>query len=85
MTRIAVLSDIHGNRVALEAVLAEIKRDLPDWVLVAGDLVMNGPDPNGTIDVLRALEADGGLIVSGNTDIAVGDFCAPNSTSVIAP
>ena len=74
MTRIAVLSDIHGNRVALEAVLAEIKRDLPDWVLVAGDLVMNGPDPNGTIDVLRALEADGGLIVSGNTDIAVGDF-----------
>jgi putative phosphoesterase len=74
LTRIAVLSDIHGNRIALEAVLAEIKRERPDWVLVAGDLVLNGPDPNGTIDALRALEADGGLIVSGNTDIAVGDF-----------
>lgn len=74
MTRIAVLSDIHGNSIALEAVLAEIKRERPDWVLVAGDLVLNGPDPNGTIDALRALEADGGLIVSGNTDIAVGDF-----------
>ncbi len=74
MTRIAVLSDVHGNRVALEAVLAEIKRERPDWVLVAGDLVLNGPDPNGSIDALRALEADGGLIVSGNTDIAVGDF-----------
>ncbi len=74
MTRIAVLSDIHGNRIALEAVLAEIKRERPDWVLVAGDLVLNGPDPNGTIDALRALEADGGLIVSGNTDLAVGDF-----------
>ena len=74
MTRIALLSDIHGNSVALEAVLAEVKRERPDWVLVAGDLVLNGPDPNGAVDALRALEADGGLIVSGNTDIAVGDF-----------
>jgi putative phosphoesterase len=74
MTRIAVLSDVHGNLVALEAVLKEIKKERPDAVLVAGDLVMNGPEPNGTIDALRALEADGALIVSGNTDIAVGDF-----------
>jgi putative phosphoesterase len=74
LTRIAVLSDVHGNRIALEAVLAEIRRERPDWVLVAGDHVLNGPDPNGTVDALRALEADGGLIVSGNTDIAVGDF-----------
>ncbi len=72
--RIALLSDIHGNRVALEAVLAEIRRERPDAVLVAGDLVLNGPDPNGSIDALRVLESEGGLIVSGNTDIAVGDF-----------
>jgi putative phosphoesterase len=74
MTRIAVLSDVHGNLVALEAVLKELKREKPDYVLVAGDLVLNGPDPNGTVDALRALENDGGIIVSGNTDIAVGDF-----------
>jgi len=74
MTRIAVLSDIHGNLVALEAVAAEIRRDKPDAVLVAGDLVLNGPDPNGCVDALRRLEAEGALIVSGNTDIAVGDF-----------
>ncbi len=74
MTRIALLSDVHGNLPALEAVLAEIRRDKPDAVLVAGDLVMNGPNPNGTIDALRVLESEGGLIVSGNTDIAVGDF-----------
>jgi putative phosphoesterase len=74
MTRIAVLSDVHGNLLALEAVLKEIKKERPDAVLVAGDLVMNGPEPNGTIDALRALEGDGALIVSGNTDIAVGDF-----------
>jgi len=74
VTRIAVLSDIHGNRVALDAVLAEIRREKPDAVLVAGDLVMNGPDPNGCVDALRVLESEGGLVVSGNTDIAVGDF-----------
>jgi putative phosphoesterase len=74
LTRIAVLSDIHGNSVALEAVQKELKREKPDFVLVAGDLVLNGPDPNGAIDALRALEADGAYIVSGNTDIAVADF-----------
>jgi putative phosphoesterase len=74
MTRIAVLSDVHGNLVALEAVLKQLKREKPDFALVAGDLVMNGPDPNGTVDALRGLERDGGIVVSGNTDIAVGDF-----------
>jgi predicted phosphodiesterase len=74
MTRIAVLSDVHGNRHALEAVGKEIRREKPDAVLVAGDLVLNGPDPNGCVDALRMLESEGALIVSGNTDIAVGDF-----------
>jgi putative phosphoesterase len=74
VTRIAVLSDVHGNLAALEAVAAEIRREKPDAVLVAGDLVLNGPDPNGCVDALRRLESEGALIVSGNTDIAVGDF-----------
>jgi putative phosphoesterase len=74
MTRIAILSDIHGNLPALEATLAAIRAERPDQVLVAGDLVLNGPDPGAVIDALRALEADGAAIVSGNTDIAVADF-----------
>jgi putative phosphoesterase len=74
MTRIALLSDIHGNLLALEAVTKQIRRERPDAVLVAGDLVLNGPDPNGAVDALRVLESEGALIVSGNTDIAVGDF-----------
>jgi putative phosphoesterase len=74
MTRIALLSDIHGNVLALEAVTKQIRRERPDAVLVAGDLVLNGPDPNGAVDALRVLESEGALIVSGNTDIAVGDF-----------
>ena len=74
MTRLAVLSDVHGNLPALEATLAAIRAERPDHVLVAGDLVLNGPDPGAVIEALRALEADGAAIVSGNTDIAVADF-----------
>jgi putative phosphoesterase len=74
VTRLAVLSDVHGNLLALEAVLAAIRKEKPDQVLVAGDLALNGAEPGASIDALRALESEGALIVSGNTDIAVADF-----------
>ena len=43
-------------------------------MLVAGDLVLNGPEPALVVDVLRSLADDGALVVAGNTDIAVADF-----------
>ena len=78
MTRIAVLSDVHGNINALEAVRKAIKKEKPDVTLIAGDLVMNGPEPGATVDALREMERDGAIIVQGNTDIAVadGDYAA---------
>ena len=72
-TRIAVLSDVHGNLVALEAVRKALKKEKPDVTLIAGDLVMNGPEPGATVDALREMERDGAIIVQGNTDIAVAD------------
>jgi putative phosphoesterase len=74
MTRLAILSDVHGNALALDAVRAAIRAARPDQVAVAGDLVMNGPDPVAVVDTLREMEADGALIVAGNTDVAVADF-----------
>ena len=74
MTRIVILSDVHGNAVALEAVRKALRAEKPDHVAVAGDLALNGPDPAGTVDLLREMEADGAVIVAGNTDIAVADF-----------
>ena len=74
MTRLIVLSDVHGNSVALEAVRKSLRAVKPDLVAVAGDLVLNGPDPAGAVDLLREMEAEGAAIVSGNTDIAVADF-----------
>ena len=62
MTRLVVLSDVHGNAVALEAVRKALRAEKPDLVAVAGDLVLNGPDPAGTVDLLREMEADGAAI-----------------------
>jgi putative phosphoesterase len=73
-TRLAVISDIHGNIAALEAALADIKRHKPDRIVVTGDLVLTGPRPAEALERVRALEADGALVVQGNTDIAVADF-----------
>ena len=77
-TRIAVLSDVHGNLHALEAVRKALKKEKPDVVLVAGDLVMNGPEPAATVEALRDMEREGAIVVQGNTDIAVadGDYAA---------
>lgn len=72
--RVAVLSDVHGNLAALEAVQKALKKEKPDAVIVAGDHALNGPDPAGVIDALREMEASGATIVQGNTDVAVADF-----------
>jgi predicted phosphodiesterase len=72
--RLAVLSDVHGNATALEAVRKALKKEKPDAVIVAGDLVMNGPEPAAAVDALREMEASGATIVQGNTDVAVADF-----------
>ena len=72
--RIALLSDVHGNAVALESVRGAIKREKPDAIAIAGDLVLNGPAPAEAVDAIRELEDDGALVIQGNTDIAVADF-----------
>ncbi len=74
MARLALFSDVHGNALALAAVRKAIKAAKPDAILIAGDLVLNGPEPAATLDGIRELEADGAIVVQGNTDVAVADF-----------
>ena len=62
--RVAVISDIHGNLPALEAVLADIEREGIDDIVVAGDSV-SGPWPAEVFDLLDSL---GARIVRGNAD-----------------
>ncbi|MEA2536612.1 MAG: hypothetical protein QOF11_846 [Chloroflexota bacterium] len=74
MARLALFGDIHGNALALAAVRKAVKASKPDAVLIAGDLVLNGPEPAEVVDAVRELEADGALVIQGNTDVAVADF-----------
>src|SRR5215510_12528057 len=65
--RVVIFSDIHGNVVALEAVLDAIRREAaPDALFVAGDLVLLGPRPAEALALLRSI--DGARFVKGNTD-----------------
>jgi len=65
--RIAVLSDIHGNIVALEAVLKNMRLEGQfDLILVPGDLYAFGPAPNELFAALRDLP--NALFLRGNTD-----------------
>jgi predicted phosphodiesterase len=66
--RVAVVSDIHGNLHALEAVLAEIDREQPDALWCLGDLVGYGPRPNECCATTR-LRCD--LCLAGNHDLGV--------------
>ncbi|MHB1104258.1 MAG: metallophosphoesterase family protein [Devosia sp.] len=54
--RIAVISDVHGNLIALEAVLADIKRQSVDAILALGDFLSGPFDPIGTAN--RFIELD---------------------------
>jgi predicted phosphodiesterase len=73
MTRLALLSDIHGNVHALRAVVEAVRAAAPDVIAVAGDYAVNGAFPAESIDLARELEASGAIVISGNTDIAVAD------------
>ena len=67
MTRLAVLSDVHGNLSALEAVLDDVAaQGTPDVTWVLGDLVAFCPWPGETLARLRALP--GVAFLQGNTD-----------------
>lgn len=66
--RIAVVSDIHANLVALEMVLTQIDELTPDALWCLGDTVGYGPEPQACADLIRQ-RAD--LCLAGNHDLAV--------------
>jgi predicted phosphodiesterase len=63
--RVAILADIHGNLPACEAVLEDIARMAPDYVVAAGDLALRGAHPRETVELLFD-RCD--AVLMGNTD-----------------
>lgn len=74
MTTIAVLSDIHGNLPALEAVLADIPQFDVDAIIVAGDSVNSAPF---SAQVLERLVGVGAHIMRGNHEFYALDHNTP--------
>jgi putative phosphoesterase len=72
--RVAVLSDVHGNAVALAAVLAEVDRERPDLLIFGGDLTW-GPEPMATYE-LAAARAERSVFIRGNADRALVEGAA---------
>src|SRR3954449_7773878 len=66
---IAVISDIHGNRHALEAVMSDLEAHRPERVYCLGDLVGYGAYPN---EVVEQIQGAGYPVVIGNYDDGVG-------------
>ena len=63
--RIGIFSDVHGNGVGLDAVLAELERARVDRLVCLGDLVEGGPQPAYCVGRTHELDC---LVVLGNTD-----------------
>lgn len=69
--RIALYADIHANREAFAACLADARARGVDRSVLLGDLVGYGADPEWVIDRAAEMIADGALAVLGNHDAAV--------------
>lgn len=65
--RVAVLSDIHANLAALDAVLTHLDSLRPDRVIVAGDIINRGPQPRECLErILERERTAGWRIIRGN-------------------
>jgi predicted phosphodiesterase len=64
--RIVIISDIHGNDLALEAVLADLKGETYDKIVCNGDAIQGGPQPKQVVTHLKEL---GCPVVIGNADM----------------
>ena len=73
MEKIAIISDIHANITALEAVLADIEKRKVDKIFCIGDSIVKGANPAKVIDILKE-KCD--VMLIGNTDYTV---CNPEA------
>ena len=76
MTRLAILSDLHGNLPALEAVLADLAQFAVDQVVVAGDVINWGPF---SAPVVERVAAGGWAVIRGNNEYYLLDYETPRA------
>lgn len=73
--KIAIISDIHGNNEALNAVLKDIEEQKCNKIFCLGDLAMAGPEPSQVVNRFQnMLKNDNFLLIQGNTDQKLGTY-----------
>lgn len=73
--KVAIMSDIHGNMQALEAVLEDIKAEKCDKIFCLGDLAMAGPEPIKTIELIKKMSENKNFyLIQGNTDEFISNY-----------
>lgn len=73
--KIAVISDIHGNMEAIEAVMNDIKKQECEKIFVLGDYAMAGPEPARAVDYFINKSQDSRFtLIQGNTDLMIADY-----------
>ena len=70
MEKIAIISDVHGCYISLQAVLADIEKRNIKRIFMIGDLVAKGSQPAETIDLIRQKCE---VVIKGNCDDIVGE------------
>lgn len=70
--RIAVLSDIHANAQALEAVMSDVVNQGCEHVFCLGDIALAGPQPKEVIDYVMAQNT--WTVIQGNTDKMIAQY-----------
>jgi len=78
--RIGLIADIHGNLVALDAVLAELSHQRVSELICLGDVAAPGPQPRAVIARLRELRCP---VVMGNTDAWLLDPAMAEGSSAL--
>lgn len=71
--RLALITDMHGNREGFSAVLADVAARGCDRIALLGDIVGYGPDPEWCVDKCMELVAGGAICLKGNHDAAIAD------------
>lgn len=80
--RIAFLTDIHANVLALEAVLADLRREAPDLVVAGGDLTFKFSRPRETLELLGSVDH---LAIAGNSESYVTRWAEPGNWPAFLP
>ena len=76
MTRLAILSDIHGNSIALEAVLTDLAQFHVDQIVIAGDIINWGPF---SAPVVERVAREGWPVIRGNSEYYLLDYDTPRA------